>query len=1066
MDTLFTLFLSVLLAGTVLPLLAIIASCLMRKTSASARHRMLTLTAVGLLVFPFTVLTRDVQRDESNAAAVTQLTVTQDEFLHDTIQAEPSTIMVDIDTNFVPVTDTATVANITNVDVAMPLNNVTNTTATNTAASFDVVDTSKNAVVCIWLAGVGVLLVNYLSVHLRMLLFIRRKTSLANVAFGTAVDEIRQRFHLRRPVRCELTEAIPMPVTVGIFRSRILFPIEAKDWSDEKIRAVLLHELAHIVRRDIVWQNVVQLASIVYWFQPLVWLIVKRIKIEQEFACDDMVLESGQRNSDYASVLLDLSKSISVNFSNKQIPEGGLTMLRKKTVIKRIDAILDTETVRRPIGRKMSLAILAATLCLVGIVSTFSPKVTLPVFAQAIPLATTNPNATVEAVPPMNDEENQPAEKPILLQDKPQDADLSLLQKRVEVAKIKLDEAEADYKNGTGSAENQAKAQITLADAEIELYRLTGDQTKLTEAVKVKIDAAGNLVILRNSLFEHGKIRRSELADAELTLAYATDELKKLGQPTGKTELPQNNDLNLLQKRVEAAKIKYDETEADSKNGTGSAESQAKARIALSDAEIPLYRFIGDKTKLIRAAKYKVDAAGYLVRGSRNAFEAGKTRYSDVANAELILADASKELIALEQRPLGVTLPQDDDLNLLQKRVEAAKIKLDEATLDYNGGGSAENHAKAKAKVADAQIVWAEAQIALSDVEIALFRRTGDVTRLVESLEAKSRAAQILAEGKKISIDEALQIRNEVEDELTRLVGHRDPKKPLLFQGKTFEQWVSELKTELDPKMRSEAFRALAAFGANGHGKEAIAVIFDVAKSYDFSIIDNDVFGEMKQSAIDAFSNTDVRVPLKDSIPILLQKFSNGDNNEKRIAIKIFYNIRHYQETRESLPKIIEVLTQLDIEKVDVVYPRDLFFVVTEISGSDKYVLQFLKEAIAKNDARRFGWMFVRFEREEISYREGAGRTISRDNVYYGTTSKILHNSIKPNVVVDYFEMDQNGRRVNKSHITPFGESLLKLLQESGVSSSDETIRETSKKVVEALLAIEKVENERETNRR
>lgn len=153
---------------------------------------------------------------------------------------------------------------------------------------------------------------------------------------------------LNKAPRLLLGHADSVPMVWGIFRPCLLLPEGVQHWPAEKLRAVLLHELAHLKRRDplALWIGQVMLAA--HWFNPLAWLTLRRLRADQERACDDTVLRQGIRPSDYAQHLLDLSR-------HTRLAPGlslcALAMARSAPVAGRVTAILNGGQRREPATR-------------------------------------------------------------------------------------------------------------------------------------------------------------------------------------------------------------------------------------------------------------------------------------------------------------------------------------------------------------------------------------------------------------------------------------------------------------------------------------------------------------------------------------------------------------------------------------------------------------------------------------------------------------------------------------------------------------------------------------------
>lgn len=88
-------------------------------------------------------------------------------------------------------------------------------------------------------------------------------------------------------VRVRVSDHVPVPMTVGVLPATIFVPPHWSGWSSRGRRAVIRHEMAHIRRRDGVVRALETVVRALYWFHPLVALLMQRIDVYREQACDE-----------------------------------------------------------------------------------------------------------------------------------------------------------------------------------------------------------------------------------------------------------------------------------------------------------------------------------------------------------------------------------------------------------------------------------------------------------------------------------------------------------------------------------------------------------------------------------------------------------------------------------------------------------------------------------------------------------------------------------------------------------------------------------------------------------
>jgi hypothetical protein len=105
------------------------------------------------------------------------------------------------------------------------------------------------------------------------------------------------------------SNGVAIPFSTGFLRPAVILPMRAREWPPEVLRTVLAHELGHVKRKDVVTRALAQVSCSLHWVNPIAWYGLRRVFIEQEIACDDLVLETGAKPSVYAKALLVLARA-------------------------------------------------------------------------------------------------------------------------------------------------------------------------------------------------------------------------------------------------------------------------------------------------------------------------------------------------------------------------------------------------------------------------------------------------------------------------------------------------------------------------------------------------------------------------------------------------------------------------------------------------------------------------------------------------------------------------------------------------------------------------------------
>ncbi len=176
---------------------------------------------------------------------------------------------------------------------------------------------------------------------------VRGAVRLDDEAWQESLLQIADRLAIEEPPALLRSDAIHMPFAAGMRTPMIVLPAECEGWSEAQRGAVLIHELGHVRRKDMIGHTLGRIACAIYWFHPLVWSAARRLRDASERACDDLAIRLGAVPSDYAQHLLDIVTKV----RHPNTPTAAIAMARRKEFEGRMLAILDPSLRRADASR-------------------------------------------------------------------------------------------------------------------------------------------------------------------------------------------------------------------------------------------------------------------------------------------------------------------------------------------------------------------------------------------------------------------------------------------------------------------------------------------------------------------------------------------------------------------------------------------------------------------------------------------------------------------------------------------------------------------------------------------
>ena len=169
-------------------------------------------------------------------------------------------------------------------------------------------------VMSLWILGILLFTFTMVPGWLKLRRIKNYSSSFSNQEVLMLFEECKKRLQIKKSIKIVISNRVQSPMIFGLFQTYIVLPSQHENWLDLKnYEYIFLHELNHYKNKDLVTNYVILFYQIIYWFNPLVWIAFREMRLDREISCDTSVLQLLDDNSfsEYGNTIinfLDLSK--------------------------------------------------------------------------------------------------------------------------------------------------------------------------------------------------------------------------------------------------------------------------------------------------------------------------------------------------------------------------------------------------------------------------------------------------------------------------------------------------------------------------------------------------------------------------------------------------------------------------------------------------------------------------------------------------------------------------------------------------------------------------------------
>lgn len=165
------------------------------------------------------------------------------------------------------------------------------------------------AIGAIWILGFLFLVFKKILAYYHLKSIKNNRYNVCSVKWENKLKEISAKLNIKKHVDLMFSPFVNSPLSFGFIKPVILFPLRlTTGLSSEEIKCILIHELAHNLRNDYLYNIFQNVIEVLFFYHPGIWWMSKNIRTQREIICDKIVLDNKISEKFYANTLLKLSE--------------------------------------------------------------------------------------------------------------------------------------------------------------------------------------------------------------------------------------------------------------------------------------------------------------------------------------------------------------------------------------------------------------------------------------------------------------------------------------------------------------------------------------------------------------------------------------------------------------------------------------------------------------------------------------------------------------------------------------------------------------------------------------